>query len=124
MDGIKNKIYPFGKSIELCKLLGFNDTIALLDLLNESPKQFKDLATSLDLSQPSLSRRLTMLQTLNIIKKEPFRFKSRDTHTYNITLRGERLIKFMSAIKITNTAIMLKNFNVFASALGAISLIR
>ena len=95
MDEIKNKVYPFGKSMELCKLLGFNDTITLLDLLTESPKQFKDLATSLNLSQPSLARRLTMLQTLNIIKKEPFRVKSRDTHTYNITIRGERLIKFI-----------------------------
>jgi len=69
MDEIKNKVYPFGKSMELCKLLGFNDTITLLDILNESPKQFKDLAASLNLSQPSLARRLTMLQTLNIIKK-------------------------------------------------------
>ena len=95
MEEIKTKICPFNKSIELCKILGLNETVILLDLLNESSKQFKDLAASLELSPPSLSRRLNMLQQLDIIKKEPFRSKSRDTHIYNLTLRGEQLIKFI-----------------------------
>ena len=91
------KIERFGKSIELCKILGFSETIALLELLSESPKQFKDISICMKLSHPSLSRRLNMLQELNIIKKEPFRSKSRDTHIYNLTIRGEKLMKFISS---------------------------
>ena len=104
MEDIKNKeetvnitkIYTYGKSMELGKILGFNDTITLLNLLDESPKQYKDIAPNLSLSQPTLSRRLFILQNLNIIKKEPIRSKSRKTHTYNLTLRGEKLMRFIN----------------------------
>jgi DNA-binding HxlR family transcriptional regulator len=87
----------FGKSMELGKNLGLDDTIYLLSLLEDSPRMHKDIASKLSLSQPSLSRRLKILQALNIIKKEPFRSKRRETHTYNLTIRGERLIKFINS---------------------------
>ena len=94
---IETKIHLYGKSMELGKILGLNDTIALLNLLNESPKRYKDIAPNISLSQPSLSRRLLMLQNLNIIKKEPIRSKSRKTHVYNLTIRGEKLMRFINS---------------------------
>ena len=66
---IETKIYLYGKSMELGKIVGLVDTIHLLNLLEESPKQYKEIASSLSLSQPSLSRRLIMLQNLNILLK-------------------------------------------------------
>lgn len=94
---IETILHPYGKSKELGKILGFDDTINLLILLDESPKQYKDIAPFLTLSQPSSSRRLIMLQNLNIIKKEPYRSNRRETHTYNLTTRGEQLISFIKS---------------------------
>jgi DNA-binding HxlR family transcriptional regulator len=98
-DGIDTivKIHPYIKSMELGKIIGLVDTINLLKLLDESPKQYKDISTKLTLSQPTLSRRLMMLQNLNVIKKVPFRSNRRETHTYNLTPRGEQLINFINS---------------------------
>ncbi len=94
-ESLEAKINPYSKSRELGKMLGLDETIDFLCLLSDCHMQYKDIASSLNLSHPSLSRRLIMLQNLNIIKKEPFRSKSRDTHVYALTLRGEKLIKFL-----------------------------
>ena len=85
----------FGKSKELGRLLGLDGTIEILTLLDEQPRQYKDLSTHIDFSQTSLSRRLHLLQSLDIIKKQPIRSKRRETHEYTLTFRGVELIKFM-----------------------------
>ena len=91
------KICPYGKCQELCRTLGKTGTLEILYFLEEEPKRYKDIDKLLDkkLSQSSLSRRLKILQNLNIIKQQPKRSERRDTHVYDFTLRGEDLMKFL-----------------------------
>ena len=90
------KICPYGKSKELGRILGKDGTLDILHLLEEKPRRYKDLDEMLEKpSQSSLSRRLKILQNLNIIKQQPVRSKSRKTHVYDFTLRGESLMKFI-----------------------------
>ncbi len=91
------KICPYGKCQELCRTLGKNGSLEILYLLEEEPRRYKDIDRILEkqLSQSSLSRRLKILQNLNIIKQQPKRSERRDTHVYDFTLRGENLMKFL-----------------------------
>lgn len=91
------KIIPYGKCQELCRTLGKNGTLKLLYFLEKEPQRYKDIDKILEkqLSQSSLSRRLKVLQNLNIIKQQPKRSERRDTHVYDFTLRGEKLMKFL-----------------------------
>jgi len=83
------------KTMELGNLIGQRGTIELLQLLDERPKKYTELEKTLNLSHTSLLRRLTILQTLNIIKKLPIKSKRRETHEYGLTIRGNELIKFI-----------------------------
>lgn len=85
----------FGKSRELGRILGLDGTFEILYLLDEKPRQYKDLDANIHFSQTSLSRRLNILQSLEIIKKQPIRSKRRETHEYILTLRGVELMKFI-----------------------------
>jgi DNA-binding HxlR family transcriptional regulator len=87
----------FGKSKELGRILGLDGTIELLTTLDEHPRQYKDLSAHIKFSQTSLSRRLHLLQSLDIIKKQPIRSKRRETHEYTLTIRGAELMKFLSS---------------------------
>ena len=90
------KICPYGKCKELGKTLGKEGTLEILYLLEEKPQRYKDLDKMLEkISQSSLSRRLKILQTLNIIKQQPQRSERRETHVYDFTLRGESLMKYL-----------------------------
>jgi len=91
------RIYSYGKSKELGKLLGLDDTIQILICLMESPQQYKEIICQISLSDPSLSRRLKIMQSLNIIKKQPIRSRKRSTHAYSLTIRGEKLMKFIES---------------------------
>ena len=83
------------KSKELGRVLGLDGTFDILYMLDEKPRQYKDLDAHIDFSQTSLSRRLTILQSLDIIKKRPIRLKKRKTNVYTLTIRGEDLMKFI-----------------------------
>ena len=83
----------FGKSKELGRLLGLDGTIELLHLIDNKPRQYKEIESIVELSHTTLLRRLTILQNLNIIKKQPIRSKKRGTHVYELTARGEIFIK-------------------------------
>ena len=85
----------FEKSKELGRILGLDGTCEILSLLDEKPRQYKELDAKIDFSQTSLSRRLNILQSLDIIKKQPIRSKRRETHEYALTLRGTELMKFI-----------------------------
>jgi DNA-binding HxlR family transcriptional regulator len=85
----------FGKSKELGRVLGLEGTMDILWLLDEKPRQYKDLNASIHFSQTSLTRRLSLLQTLDIIKKQPIRSKRRETHEYALTHRGADLMRFL-----------------------------
>ncbi|MFA5102305.1 MAG: winged helix-turn-helix transcriptional regulator [Candidatus Thermoplasmatota archaeon] len=85
----------FEKSKELGRILGLDGTCDILSLLDENPRQYKELDAKIDFSQTSLSRRLNILQSLDIIKKQPIRSKRRETHEYALTLRGAELMKFI-----------------------------
>ena len=87
----------FEKTKELGRTIGLEGTTELLKLLDERPRQYKDLEASLKLSHTSLLRRLNILQTLDIIKKNPIRSKRRETHEYDLTIRGVELIKFINS---------------------------
>lgn len=83
--------------MELSNLLGQKGTIDILQLLEERPKKYTELEVSISLPHTSLLRRLTKLQTLDIIKKCPIRSKHRGTHEYDLTLRGIELMKFINS---------------------------
>ena len=83
----------FGKSKELGRLLGLDGTFELLHLIENKPRQYKEIEAIIELSHTTLLRRLTILQNLNIIKKQPIRSKKRGTHVYELTTRGEIFIK-------------------------------
>jgi len=91
------KICPYGKCKELGRTLGKDGTLEILYFLEEEPRRYKDFDKILEkqLSQSSLSRRLKILQNLNIIKQQPKRSERRDTHVYDFTIRGESLMKFL-----------------------------
>ena len=90
-------ITTFIKSKELGRVLGLDGTLEILDLLDERPRQYKDLDANIDFSQTSLSRRLNILQSLDVIKKQPIRSKRRETHEYALTQRGAELMKFINS---------------------------
>ena len=94
---IDTKIHLFGKTKELGRILGSEGTTELLNLLDERPRQYKDLEAALELSHTSLLRRLNILQTLDVIKKNPIRSQRRETHEYDLTIRGVELIKFINS---------------------------
>lgn len=90
------KICPYGKCKELGRTLGKDGTLEILYFLEKEPRRYKDLNKMLEkLSQSSLSRRLKILQALNIIKQQPQRSERRETHVYDFTLRGESLMNFL-----------------------------
>ena len=89
------KIHSCNKTMELGNLLGQKGTIEILQLLEERPKKYTELEKALNLAHASLLRRLTILQTLDIIKKLPIKSKRRETHEYGLTIRGNELMKFI-----------------------------
>jgi DNA-binding HxlR family transcriptional regulator len=89
--------HPFGKSKKLGRILGLDGTFEILSMLDEKPRQYKDLDAHIDFSQTSLSRRLTILQSIDIIKKQPVRSKRRETHEYTLTSRGAELMKLIAS---------------------------
>lgn len=90
-------IRQYNKTMELGNLLGQKGTIEILQLLDERPKKYTELERTLNLSHTSLLRRLTILQTLDIIKKLPIKSKRRETHEYGLTIRGNDLMKFINS---------------------------
>jgi DNA-binding HxlR family transcriptional regulator len=97
------KICSYTNSMELGRLLGLNETIRMLNMIKESPKQYKDLISNVSISDPSLSRRLKMLQCLNIIEKEKIRSDGRKTHSYNLTFQGEKVMRFIEIFEKENS---------------------
>ena len=91
------KITPYDKTQELGRLLGKKGTMDILHSLEERPKKYTELEISIKLSHASLLRRLTMFQSLDIVKKRPIRSKRRETHEYDLTLRGNELMKFIDS---------------------------
>jgi len=83
--------------MELGNLLGQKGTIEILQLLEERPKKYTEIEKALNLSHASLLRRLTILQTLDIIKKCQIRSRRRETHEYGLTIRGVELMKFINS---------------------------
>jgi DNA-binding HxlR family transcriptional regulator len=98
---VVTKISTCIKTMELGNLLGQKGTIEILHLLEERPKKYTELETTLNLSHTSLLRRLTLLQTLDMVKKQPIRSKRRETHEYDLTLRGNELMKFINLYEKT-----------------------
>ena len=91
------KISANSKTEELGRLLGNKGTMNILYSLEERPKKYTELENTILLSHTSLLRRLTMLQTLDVVKKRPIRSKRRETHEYDLTLRGNELMKFIDS---------------------------
>ena len=89
------KIQVYGKSKELSRILGLDETTVLLHLIDEKPRQYSYLESNLELSHTSLLRRLNTLKNLGILKTHPIRSKRRNTHVYDFTIRGEKLMTFI-----------------------------
>lgn len=90
-------IETYGKTKELGRILGLDETIKILMYLMESPQKYTDITYQISLSDPSFTRRLKMLQSLNIITKQQIRSKKRITNAYVLTMQGEKLIEFIEA---------------------------
>ena len=93
IETIKISIYE--KSKQLGKIIGFDGTTELLDILDKRPRQYKELEASIDLPHTTLERQLNLLQTFHIIKKKPITSERRETHAYNLTRMGLELMKFI-----------------------------
>ena len=86
-----------GKTKELGKIIGLKGTTKILEVLDEKPRQYKEIDTIVRLSHATFLRRLNMLQILNLIKKKSVTSKRRETHLYELTLRGTELMKFIDS---------------------------
>jgi len=94
-DTIAIKITAFGKSAELSQIIGFKGTIPMLDLVDEKPRQYKDIEENVEIPKTTLLRRINSLQMLNIIKKDPIIVNGRKTHLYSLTHMGSELMRFI-----------------------------
>lgn len=90
-----HKIQYYGKTKELTHLLGLDETAFILHLIDEGPKQYSYIETTVGLSHTTVLRRLEALQELGILKKQPIRSKRRKTHVYDFTIRGDKLMTFI-----------------------------
>ena len=90
-----NKENIFGKTKQLGQIIGFNGTVDMLNMLDERPRQYKELEANINLPHTTLKRRLNLLQIVHIIKKKPITSGRRETHAYNLTLMGLDLMKFI-----------------------------
>ena len=109
-------IRQYNKTMELGNIIGQKGTIEILQLLDERPKKYTELEKTLNLSHTSLLRRLTILQTLDIIKKLPINSTRRETHEYGLTIRGNDLMKFINSyekeirLPLSQQKIILQNY--------------
>lgn len=86
-----------GKTKELGKIIGLKGTTKILGVLDEKPRLYKEIDSIIGLSHATFIRRLNMLQILNLVKKKPITLKRRETHVYELTLRGIELMKFIDS---------------------------
>ena len=91
------KLRSYEKTRELGRILGLEGTLEILLLLDERPRQYKEIDAEHILPQTTLNRRLKMLQTVGIIKKFPISSDRRETHQYTLTLKGIELMKFIKS---------------------------
>ena len=97
------RIGMYDQTKELGKNIGLEATVDIICLLDEQPRQYKEIASSIKLPHTTLERRLKMLQTLHIIKKKPITSNRRETHAYNLTIMGMELMKFFKIYEKTMT---------------------
>ena len=89
------KIFPYGSSQELGRILGKDGTLKILFILDEEGKRYKDIVSMVNIKETSLLRRLKVLQSLRMIKKKPITSERRNTHEYVLTRHGIKLMKFV-----------------------------
>jgi DNA-binding HxlR family transcriptional regulator len=91
------EISRYGKTKELGRTIGFEGTTEILDLLDDRPRQYKEIDYIIGMPHATLIRRLTMLQILGLVKKKPITSKRRGTHVYDLTRSGMELMKFIKS---------------------------
>lgn len=91
------EISRYGKTKELGRIIGFEGTTEILDLLDERPRQYKEIDFIIGLPHATLIRRLTMLQILSLVEKRHITSKRRETHVYDLTRSGMNLLKFIKS---------------------------
>ena len=89
------KLGVFEKTKQLGRVISHQGSTEVLYSLVEKPKQYKELAFEARLSNTTLERVLKELQGVQIIKKMPITSKKRETHQYDLTVRGIELMKFI-----------------------------
>jgi DNA-binding HxlR family transcriptional regulator len=88
------KINAYNKTQELGKIIGFDETVTILNLIEERPRQYKEFEELKILPKTTLVRRLTTLQNLGVIQKQSIFSNRRETHVYNLTKQGIEFMKF------------------------------
>ena len=89
------EISRYGKTKELGRTIGFEGTTEILDLLDDRPRQYKEIDFIIGLPHATLIRRLTMLQILSLVEKRHITSKRRKTHVYDLTRSGIEFMKFI-----------------------------
>lgn len=91
------EISRYGKTKELGRTIGFEGTAEILDLLDDRPRQYKEIDFIIGLPHATFIRRLNMLQILDLVKKKSITSKRRETHVYDLTRSGIELLKFIKS---------------------------
>ena len=91
------EISRYGKTKELGRTIGFEGTTEILDLLDDRPRQYKEIDSSIELPHATFIRRLNMLQILGLVEKRCITSKRRGTHVYDLTRSGIELLKFIKS---------------------------
>ena len=90
------KIGVLENTKQLCRVLSHKGTLEILYVLQERPKQFKELYAELELPSSTFEDALTDLyNSTYVIKKNHITSKNRETHQYALTQSGKELMKFI-----------------------------
>jgi DNA-binding HxlR family transcriptional regulator len=96
-----NKTVFYRKTKELGRLIGKEKTLDILEMLDDRPRQYKEIEATLEIGHATLLDRLNKLQELGLIKKKPITSKRRETHVYDFTLGGIEFMKFIKSFEKT-----------------------
>lgn len=86
------KIGIFGKTKQLGRTLSHEGVTEILNVLEERPKQYKEIALETGLPNSTLERALKELQAIKIIGTNKIYSEKRETHQYDFTSFGRDLM--------------------------------
>ena len=101
MEGRGIKISYYNNTRELGRVLSHNGVTAILYVINEGPKQYKDIKKETKLPNSTLEDCLNGLKAIKIIDTRKISSNNRDTHQYHFTPIGKELLRFIKTYERT-----------------------